>query len=102
MAELDVVTPFECGQISQARHIAKSREETRQEGIWMMTVTHEIDGKVGVVTLAKPPHNLLDDKLISDLIAAYQSVVSGGCRAILLRSAMRHFCAGAEMKSWGT
>src|SRR6201996_1325612 len=68
----------------------------------MTTVTHEIDGKVGVVTLAKPPHNLMDDRLIEDLMAAYQSVVTGGCRAILLRSAMRHFCAGAEMNSWGT
>src|SRR5215813_2009645 len=68
----------------------------------MTTVTHEIDGKVGVVTLAKPPHNLLDDQLINDLIDAYRAVVADGCRAILLRSAMRHFCAGAEMASWGT
>jgi enoyl-CoA hydratase/carnithine racemase len=68
----------------------------------MTTVTHEIDGKVGVVTLAKPPHNLLDDQLINDLVAAYHAVVADGCRAILLRSAMRHFCAGAEMASWGT
>ena len=68
----------------------------------MTTVTHEIDGKVGLVTLAKPPHNLLDDKLIGDLVAAYQAVVAEGCRAILLRSSMRHFCAGAEMASWGT
>ena len=68
----------------------------------MTTVTHEIDGKVGVVTLAKPPHNLLDDQLINDLVDAYQAVVAGGCRAILLRSGMRHFCAGAEMASWGT
>src|SRR5262245_36618838 len=68
----------------------------------MTTVTHEIDGKVGVVTLAKPPHNLIDDQLINDLVAAYRAVVAGGCRAILLRSAMRHFCAGAEMASWGT
>src|SRR3984893_12285345 len=68
----------------------------------MTTVKHEIDGKVGVVTLAKPPHNLLDDQLINDLVSAYQAVVAEGCRAILLRSAMRHFCAGAEMASWGT
>ena len=67
-----------------------------------MTVTHEIDGKVGVVTLAKPPHNLLDDQLINDLVAAYRAAIAGGCRAILLRSSMRHFCAGAEMASWGT
>lgn len=68
----------------------------------MTTVTHEIDGKVGVVTLAKPPHNLIDDQLINDLVAAYRTVVADGCRAILLRSSMRHFCAGAEMQSWGT
>lgn len=68
----------------------------------MTTVTHEVDGKVGVVTLAKPPHNLIDDQLINDLVASYHAVVAGGCRAILLRSAMRHFCAGAEMASWGT
>jgi enoyl-CoA hydratase/carnithine racemase len=68
----------------------------------MTTVTHEIDGKVGVVTLAKPPHNLLDDQLINDLVAAYHAVVADGCRAVLLRSTMRHFCAGAEMASWGT
>lgn len=67
----------------------------------MTTITHEIDGKVGVVTLAKPPHNLIDDQLINDLVAAYREVVAGGCRAILLRSSMRHFCAGAEMRSWG-
>jgi enoyl-CoA hydratase/carnithine racemase len=68
----------------------------------MTTVTHEIDGKVGVVTLAKPPHNLLDDALIDGVIAAYRAVIADGCRAIVLRSSQRHFCAGAEMGSWGT
>jgi enoyl-CoA hydratase/carnithine racemase len=67
----------------------------------MANVTAEMDGKVGVVTLAKPPHNLLDDPLIEEVLAAYQTVLSKGCRAILLRSAQRHFCAGAEMASWG-
>jgi enoyl-CoA hydratase/carnithine racemase len=68
----------------------------------MTTVTHEIDEAVGIVTLAKPPHNLIDDTMIDDLVAAYSQVIEGGCRAILLRSAMRHFCAGAELKSFGT
>jgi enoyl-CoA hydratase/carnithine racemase len=67
----------------------------------MSTVTHEIDGKVGVVSLAKPPHNLIDDALIEDLLTAYRNVLAEGARAILLRSAQRHFCAGAEMASWG-
>jgi enoyl-CoA hydratase/carnithine racemase len=68
----------------------------------MAHVTCEMDGKVAVVTLAKPPHNLLDDALIEGVISAYGSAAAEGCRAILLRSAQRHFCAGAEMASWGT
>jgi enoyl-CoA hydratase/carnithine racemase len=68
----------------------------------MTTVTHEIDGAVGIVTLAKPPHNLLDDALLEDLMTAYEAVVAKGARAILLRSSMRHFCVGAEVQSFGT
>jgi len=67
----------------------------------MTTVTHEIDGGVGIVTLAKPPHNLIDGPMIDDLIATYRQVVADGCRAILLRSSMRHFCAGAQIESIG-
>ena len=67
----------------------------------MTGVTHEVDGKVGVVTLAKPPHNLMDDAMLDDIVAAYRAVVAGGCRAILLRSSQRHFCAGADMQAWG-
>jgi enoyl-CoA hydratase/carnithine racemase len=68
----------------------------------MTQVLHEMDGKVGVVTLAKPPHNLIDDALIHELIAAYKAVMTAGCRAILLRSSQRHFCAGAELESFNT
>jgi enoyl-CoA hydratase/carnithine racemase len=67
-----------------------------------MTVNYVIDGAVGVVTLAKPPHNLLDDALFEDLMTAYEKVVAQGARAILLRSSMRHFCVGAEVQSFGT
>src|SRR6478736_4650188 len=67
-----------------------------------MTVNYEIDGAVGVVTLAKPPHNLLDDALLEDLMTAYENVVAEGARAILLRSSMRHFCVGAALQTFGT
>jgi enoyl-CoA hydratase/carnithine racemase len=59
-----------------------------------------MDGAVGVVTLAKPPHNLLDDPMMDDLLAAYRAVLAERCRAILLRSSLRHFCAGAELGSF--
>ncbi|MGF6905059.1 enoyl-CoA hydratase/isomerase family protein [Paraburkholderia sp. GAS348] len=66
----------------------------------MSIVLFEKDGAVGVVTMAKPPHNLLDDIFIQELLAAYSSAVEEGCRAILLRSGMRHFCAGADVTAF--
>jgi enoyl-CoA hydratase/carnithine racemase len=63
----------------------------------MNTVTLEKDGDVGVVTLCKPPHNLLNNEMLADLADAYKRASETGCRAILLRSSMRHFCAGADL-----
>src|SRR5258706_13544125 len=63
----------------------------------MTTVHFEKDGAVAVVTMAKPPHNLIEDNFIRDLQSAYKSAVEEGCRSILLRSGMRHFCAGADV-----
>jgi enoyl-CoA hydratase/carnithine racemase len=63
----------------------------------MTVISYEKDGAVGIVTMSKPPHNLIDLAFLDDLGAAYGKAVSGGCRAILLRSGMRHFCAGADL-----
>jgi enoyl-CoA hydratase/carnithine racemase len=66
----------------------------------MSIVSCDQDGAVGVVTLAKPPHNLIDEAFLDGLLAAYRSAVAGGCRSILLRSGMRHFCAGADVSAF--
>jgi enoyl-CoA hydratase/carnithine racemase len=66
----------------------------------MSIVTYEKDGAVGVVTLAKPPHNLIDGALLDGLLASYGRAVNEGCRSILLRSSMRHFCAGADVNGF--
>jgi enoyl-CoA hydratase/carnithine racemase len=63
----------------------------------MSFITYDKDGAVGIVTLAKPPHNLIDNGLLEELSAAYRRAVDDGCRSILLRSSMRHFCAGADL-----
>jgi enoyl-CoA hydratase/carnithine racemase len=68
----------------------------------MSIVTYEKDVAVGVVTLAKPPQNLIDGALLDGLLASYGRAVSDGCRAILLRSSMRHFCAGADVNGFIT
>ena len=66
----------------------------------MSIVLYEKNGAVGVVTLAKPPHNLIDDIFMQELLASYSRAVEEGCRSILLRSGMRHFCAGADVTAF--
>lgn len=63
----------------------------------MSSIEYEKDGAVGVVTMAKPPHNLIDNAMLYNLAATYERAVQEGCRSILLRSSMRHFCAGADL-----
>jgi enoyl-CoA hydratase/carnithine racemase len=63
----------------------------------MNSVEYEKDGAVGIVTLAKPPHNLIDNAMLEGLSTTYEHAIKNGCRSILLRSGMRHFCAGADL-----
>ncbi|MEX3992690.1 enoyl-CoA hydratase/isomerase family protein [Paraburkholderia sp. EG286A] len=67
----------------------------------MSTVLYETDGAVGVVTMSNPPHNLIGTSFMTDLLGTYARAIKQGCRAILLRSAMRHFCAGADVAGFG-
>jgi hypothetical protein len=50
------------------------------------TVRFAQDGAVGTVTLNSPPLNLIDQQLISDLVAAFSQVEAAkGLRALVLR-----------------
>ncbi|MGI9597393.1 MAG: enoyl-CoA hydratase/isomerase family protein [Acidimicrobiales bacterium] len=61
----------------------------------------DVDGAVAVVTMAKPPHNLLDGAFIGQLIDAFEGAAEADGRAILLRSDMKHFSAGADVDGFG-
>ena len=61
----------------------------------------DLDGAVAVVTMAKPPHNLLNGSFIEDLLTAFEEAAANGARAILLRSEMKHFSAGADVDGFG-
>jgi enoyl-CoA hydratase/carnithine racemase len=68
--------------------------------------THEGFGDVGVnvrpdrvarVEIRRPPNNFFDVALIRSLADAYESLADGDrCRAIVLCSQGKHFCAGAD------
>jgi enoyl-CoA hydratase/carnithine racemase len=55
------------------------------------------DDHVAVVEFNRPPHNYFDSELIGQIADAYDALDEDpGCRAIVLCSAGKHFCAGAN------
>jgi len=44
----------------------------------MFFINYEKDGAVGVVTMAKPPYNLIDKVLLAGIAAAYEEAVEEG------------------------
>ena len=61
----------------------------------------EMDGAVAVITLNNPPHNLIGGEFIEQYCTAQEQAVAQGARAILVRSELRHFCAGADVSALG-
>jgi enoyl-CoA hydratase/carnithine racemase len=52
---------------------------------------------VAVVCLQRPPNNYFDATLVSDVASAYEALAgSGWCRAVVLASEGKHFCAGLD------
>ncbi len=56
----------------------------------------EIDGHVAVIEIRRPPNNFFDVALIGDIADALDELAAGDCRAVVLASQGRHFCAGAN------
>jgi enoyl-CoA hydratase/carnithine racemase len=57
------------------------------------------DDFVATVELHRPPNNFFDVALVSAIADAYEELQAGPCRAIVLCSEGRHFCAGADLTS---
>ena len=64
-------------------------------------VEHEQRGPVSVLTMVYRPYNLLGPKLMGALVVAFSAAGDAGSRAIVLRSGLRHFCAGADVSLFG-
>jgi 2-(1,2-epoxy-1,2-dihydrophenyl)acetyl-CoA isomerase len=55
------------------------------------------DDHVAEVIFSRPPHNYFDVDLISAIADALDGLASRDCRAVVLASAGKHFCAGASL-----
>ena len=55
------------------------------------------DDFVATVEIHRPPDNYFDVELIDSLAAAFEAIDASDCRAIVLCSEGKHFCAGARL-----
>jgi len=60
-------------------------------------VTGEDRGSVSILTMIYRPYNLLGPKLINAIIEQIERAQRAGSRAIVLKSGLRHFSAGADL-----
>jgi enoyl-CoA hydratase/carnithine racemase len=68
------------------------------DGCGEEAVTVSVDGDVAVVTLRRPPHNLLTEVALRQVADALHGL-PGRARAAVLASEGRSFCAGANFRS---
>jgi enoyl-CoA hydratase/carnithine racemase len=60
-------------------------------------VSVEHDGPLGILEMRFAPHNLLGPALMQGLLDGLRQAESAGARAVLLKSGLRHFSAGADL-----
>jgi enoyl-CoA hydratase/carnithine racemase len=60
-------------------------------------VAREMDGHVAVLTMQHAPHNFISIALYEALLDAVGWAAQHRARAVLLRSGLRNFCAGADV-----
>jgi len=73
----------------------RSRHRRRRRNPQLISTV--MDGTVAVVTMQTAPYNLLDAELNLALVEAFAWAQRQGARAAVLRSSLRHFCAGADL-----
>jgi len=60
-------------------------------------VSREQRGPISILTMVYRPYNLLGPKLIGAIAQEVRLAQEAGSRAIVLKSGLRHFCAGADV-----
>jgi enoyl-CoA hydratase/carnithine racemase len=61
------------------------------------TLTTVMDGAVAVLSMGLAPYNLMDRTLNRELVSGLAWAQREGARAVVLRSSLRHFSAGADL-----
>jgi enoyl-CoA hydratase/carnithine racemase len=54
--------------------------------------------RVGTLTFSRGRENRIDTTLLEQLVTALRELTDDGARAVVLRSGIRHFCAGVDLR----
>ena len=65
------------------------------------TIGREQHGLVTVLTMVYKPYNLIGPTLMNALLTELRGAHKAGSRAIVIRSGLRHFSAGADLALFG-
>jgi len=74
------------------------RTTTEGDGV-VVESTLDTDSGIGTVTFQRGRYNFFNVELLSTLADTFEQLAADGCRAIVLASTGRHFCAGANFGS---
>jgi enoyl-CoA hydratase/carnithine racemase len=105
---LTSVEPRPGDGVTATTTVTWSRQQSRKEPTGPQTdvrsanqsapgVERRLDGAVAILTIRYPPYNLLDAALSNMIIDGLRWAAAEGARAVVLRSALRHFSAGANL-----
>src|SRR6516165_6623631 len=75
----------------------KQRDRRKPIMTQEVLVTRDVHDNVAVLTMVYRPYNLLGPKLINALVEQVEASQKAGSRAIVIRSGLRHFSAGADL-----
>jgi enoyl-CoA hydratase/carnithine racemase len=77
--------------------LSNTSEQPISAGTDGAALTTVMDGPVAVLSMGLAPYNLMDRALNHELIKGLEWAQREGARAIVLRSSLRHFSAGADL-----
>lgn len=60
-----------------------------------------VEDGVGLIEIRRPPANYFDESLVGQIVDAARELDDSDCRAIVLASEGKHFCAGADFGTNG-
>src|SRR5262249_37672421 len=90
--------PLPCRQSRATRQPKQRRISLSEDAL----IAREQRGNVAILTMQYRPYNLLGPKLINAIVDAIEAAQKAASRAIVIRSGLRHFSAGADLDIFET